>query len=79
MDIRNRQFYYVDLKDGKFRIFKDYIDSIQEDSIEENFKVYFKNGIIRPHNEVYEQRREARQARDKKNKKLFIYIGGQYE
>ena len=60
----NRKYYYIAFKQGKHRIFKEFIREVQTDSISETYNIYFINGIIRKNNEVFEQRRKARKLRD---------------
>lgn len=64
----NRKYYYIAFKNGKYRIFKEFISEVQIDSIDSTYKIYFVNGIVRKNNQVYEQRRKARQFRDALNR-----------
>lgn len=65
----DRKYYYLFFKNNKYRIGKDYIKEIQTDSIDFYYDIKFINGVIRKNNEVFEQRRKARQLRDKLNMK----------
>lgn len=69
----NRQYYYINYINGKYRICKDYILYIQDDSVQATYKIYFINGIEKPNTHVFEKRRKARQMRDylNKNKRYF--------
>ena len=66
----NRKYYYIAFKNGKYRIFKEFISEIQTDSIYRTYNIYFINGVVRKNNQVYEQRRKARQVRDALNRCL---------
>lgn len=68
----NRKYYYIYFYNGKYRIGKDYIVSIETTSIYFYYHVEFLNGTIRKNYNVYEQRRKARQARDKANREYKI-------
>ena len=68
----DRKYYYLFFKNNKFRIGKDYIKSLQTDSIDIYFDIEFDNGTVRKNNEVFEQRRKARQLRDKLNRKYKV-------
>lgn len=65
----DRKYYYIFFENNKYRIGKDYIKEIQTDSIDFYYDIEFINGVIRKNNEVFEQRRKARQLRDKLNRK----------
>lgn len=65
----NNKYYYIDFINNKFRICKEYISHIQDDSIYETYEIEFINGITRKNNEVFRQRRKARQFRDKCNRR----------
>ena len=45
---------------------------MQTDSIDIYFDIEFDNGTVRKNNEVFEQRRKARQLRDKLNRKYKV-------
>lgn len=64
----NKKYYYVVFKQGKYRIFKEFIREIQTDSIKETYNIYFDNGIIVNNEQVFEKRRKARQFRDMLNR-----------
>lgn len=68
----DRKYYYIFFENNKYRIGKDYIKEIQTDSIDIYYDIEFINGVIRKNNEVFEQRRKARQLRDKLNKRYKV-------
>lgn len=68
----DRKYYYIIFKNNKYRIGKDYIKEIQTDSIDIYYDIEFIDGVIRKNNEVFEQRRKARQLRDKLNKRYKV-------
>lgn len=68
----NRKYYYIKFENGKYRIKKEYIAWIQTDSIDAYYYIEFADGIIKTNYEVFEQRRKARQARDKANREYKI-------
>lgn len=70
----DRKYYYIFFENNKYRIGKDYIKKIQTDSIDIYYDIEFVNGVIRKNNEVFEQRRKARQLRDKLNKRYKVNI-----
>ena len=68
----DRKYYYLFFKNNKYRIGKNYIKEVQTDSIDIYFEIEFDNGTVRENNEVFEQRRKARQLRDKLNRKYKV-------
>lgn len=66
----DQEYYYIQLINGKYRICKDYIFRIQDNSDTKTYYIEFCNGEIRTNNEVFRARRKARQARDYANYKL---------
>lgn len=64
----NIKLYYVDFVNGKFRIFKEYVDYIEGWSTEKYVNIVFINGVERKNCDVFEKRRKARQNRDFLNK-----------
>lgn len=74
----DQQYYYIQLINGKYRICKDFIFRLQDDSCAETYYIEFCNGEIRTNNEVFRARRKARQARDYANYKLRKIPKAQY-
>lgn len=68
----NRKYYYIKFENGKYRIKKEYIAWIQTDSIYAYYYIEFADGVTKTNYEVFEQRRKARQARDKANREYKI-------
>lgn len=64
----NIKLYYVDFVNGKFRIFKEYVDYMEGCTADDYITIVFINGIVRKNCDVFEKRRKARQNRAFLNK-----------